>query len=78
MSVQWDLERSPALGMLPYRSIQIGIGREMSEFLSSFFLFFFLSALSFYLPLFLSVLIWGLILRFHYGVLLLITCPYGT
>ena len=25
--VQWDPERTPALGMLPYRSIQIGVGR---------------------------------------------------
>lgn len=33
--VQWDPERSPSLGVLPYRSIQIGIGREMSESFSS-------------------------------------------
>ena len=30
--VQWDPERSPRLGMLGYRSIQIGIGRAMGEF----------------------------------------------
>lgn len=29
--VQWDPERSPKLGALPYRSIQIGIGGEMSR-----------------------------------------------
>lgn len=29
--VQWDPERSPSLGVLPYRSIQIGISREMSK-----------------------------------------------
>ena len=29
--VQWDPERSPKLGALPYRSIQIGIGGEMSK-----------------------------------------------
>lgn len=27
--VQWDPERSPSLGTLPYRSIQIGISRAM-------------------------------------------------
>ena len=36
--VQWDPERSPRLGMLGYRSIQIGIGRAMSEFSFSFHL----------------------------------------
>ena len=30
--VQWDPERSPRLGMLGYRSIQIGIGSAMGEF----------------------------------------------
>lgn len=29
--VQWDPERSPRIGVLPYRSIQIGIGRAWSE-----------------------------------------------
>jgi hypothetical protein len=29
--VQWDPERSPSLGALPYRSIQIGISRDMSK-----------------------------------------------
>ncbi|KAF8332586.1 uncharacterized protein EI90DRAFT_3053664 [Cantharellus anzutake] len=29
--VQWDPERTPTLGVLPYRSIQIGIGRQVSE-----------------------------------------------
>lgn len=29
--VQWDPERSPSLGILPYRSIQIGISRAMSK-----------------------------------------------
>jgi hypothetical protein len=29
--VQWDPERSPKLGLLPYRSIQIGIGRALSQ-----------------------------------------------
>ena len=29
--VQWDPERSPSLEVLPYRSIQIGISRELSE-----------------------------------------------
>jgi hypothetical protein len=35
--VQWDPERSPRLGMLGYRSIQIGVGRAMSMFLPSSF-----------------------------------------
>lgn len=29
--VQWDPERGPRLGEKPYRSIQIGIGREVSR-----------------------------------------------
>jgi len=29
--VQWDPERSPKLEVLPYRSIQIGIGRALSQ-----------------------------------------------
>ena len=29
--VQWDPERSPSLEVLPYRSIQIGISRELRE-----------------------------------------------
>ena len=29
--VQWDPERSPSLEVLPYRSIQIGISKELSE-----------------------------------------------
>lgn len=29
--VQWDPERSPRLAVLPYRSIQIGIPRELSQ-----------------------------------------------
>lgn len=29
--IQWDPERSPALGVLPYRSIQIGIPGTLSE-----------------------------------------------
>ncbi len=29
--IQWDPERTPRLDVLPYRSIQIGIGKEMSE-----------------------------------------------
>jgi hypothetical protein len=29
--VQWDPERGPKLGVLPYRSIQIGIGRALSQ-----------------------------------------------
>jgi hypothetical protein len=29
--VQWDPERSPAIGMLDYRSLQVGIGREIVE-----------------------------------------------
>jgi hypothetical protein len=29
--VQWDPERDPALGQLPYRSIQIGISRDISK-----------------------------------------------
>lgn len=29
--VQWDPERTPALAVLPYRSIQIGISRELSQ-----------------------------------------------
>ena len=29
--VQWDPERSPNLGVLPYRSIQIGIGEKLSR-----------------------------------------------
>lgn len=37
--VQWDPERSPKLGMLPYRSIQIGIGRSMSTLYTSFSIF---------------------------------------
>jgi hypothetical protein len=28
--VQWDPERSPAIGVLPYRSIQIGISGAIS------------------------------------------------
>ena len=37
--VQWDPERSARLGMLPYRSIQIGIGREMSKLFFLRFIF---------------------------------------
>ena len=29
--VQWDPERSPSLEVLPYRSIQIGISKELSD-----------------------------------------------
>ena len=29
--IQWDPERDPYLDVLPYRSIQIGIGPEMSK-----------------------------------------------
>lgn len=29
--VQWDPERGPKLEVLPYRSIQIGIGRALSQ-----------------------------------------------
>lgn len=29
--VQWDPERDPALGQLPYRSIQIGISKDISK-----------------------------------------------
>ena len=29
--IQWDPERDPYLGVLPYRSIQIGIGPEISR-----------------------------------------------
>jgi hypothetical protein len=29
--VQWDPERGPKLEVLPYRSIQIGIGRSLSQ-----------------------------------------------
>lgn len=29
--VQWDPERGPKLGVKPYRSIQIGIGRGLSQ-----------------------------------------------
>lgn len=29
--IQWDPERTPSLKMLPYRSIQIGIGPSLSE-----------------------------------------------
>jgi len=29
--VQWDPERSPLLELLPYRSIQIGISKELTE-----------------------------------------------
>ncbi len=28
--VQWDPERSPAIGILPYRSIQIGLSGDIS------------------------------------------------
>ena len=31
VKVQWDPERTPALGMLPYRSIQIGIPAAVTE-----------------------------------------------
>ncbi len=29
--MQWDPERTPRMGVLPYRSIQIGIGRRLSQ-----------------------------------------------
>lgn len=29
--VQWDPERTPQIGILPYRSIQIGISRAITE-----------------------------------------------
>ncbi|PVH80374.1 hypothetical protein DL98DRAFT_560366 [Cadophora sp. DSE1049] len=29
--VQWDPERSPAIGALPYRSLQVGIGRKVAR-----------------------------------------------
>ena len=31
MRVQWDPERTPSLGVCPYRSIQIGISGEMAR-----------------------------------------------
>ena len=31
MRVQWDPERTPSLGVLPYRSIQIGISGKLNK-----------------------------------------------